>query len=51
MSGLQSRIELLTHFVVLRKFQVEIRHPLAMLNGDENVIDELTSVSSSGNQH
>ena len=35
------------HFVFWRKFRVEIPPPpIAMLKADENVIDELTSMSS-----
>ena len=49
---LQSRTKLLIHFVVWRKFRVEIPpDPIAMLNADENVIDELKGMSYSSNQH
>ena len=49
---LQSRTKLMTHFVFWRKFRVEIPPPpIAMLKADENVIDELASMSSSSNQH
>ena len=42
----------MTHFVFWRKFRVEIPpSPIAMLKADENVIDELTSMSSSRYQH
>ena len=48
--NLQSRTKRLTHFVFGRKFRVEI--PLTShCNADQNVIDELTSMSSSSNQH
>ena len=44
----QSRTKLMTHFVFWRKFRVEIPPPpIAMLKADENVIDELASMSSS----
>ena len=40
------------HFVFWRKFRVGVPPPpIAMLKADENVIDELTSMSSSSNQH
>ena len=49
---LQSRTKLMTNFVSWRKFRVEIPPPpIAVLNADENVIDELTRMSSSSNQH
>ena len=49
---LQSRTKLMTHFVFWRKFRVEIPlPPIAMLKANENVINELTSMSSSSNQH
>ena len=42
----------MTHFVFWRKFRVEIpQTPIAVLKADKNVIDELTSMSSSSNQH
>ena len=44
----------MTHFVFWRKFRVVIPPPpppIAMLKADENVIDELKSMSSSSNQH
>ena len=42
----------MTHFVFWRKFRVEIPpSPIVMLKDDENVIDELSSMSSSSNQH
>ena len=42
----------MTHFVFWRKFRVEIPPPpIAMLKANENVINELTSMSSSSNQH
>ena len=42
----------MAHFVFWRKLRVVIPPtPIAMLKADENVIDELTSMSSSSNQH
>ena len=41
------------HFVFWRKFRVGFPPPppIAMLKADGNVIDEVTSMSSSSNQH
>ena len=42
----------MAHFVFWRKFRVVIPpSPIPMLKADENIIDELTSMSSSSNQH
>ena len=49
---LQSRTKLMADFVYCRKFRVETPPtPTEMLNADKNVIDELTSISSSSIQH
>ena len=42
----------MAHFVFWRKFRVMIPPPpIVILKADENAIDELTSMSSSSNQH